>query len=103
MAPQVTVLAVGEVHQAGGAEDQRQADRGDGDDQAEAHAVEELLRDLLERRGGVPLAVTQRDVQDPAAVRVDRDDVAALAGKPDVVAERVEVEGGGVTGPRRGR
>ena len=49
-------LAVGEVGQAGRAEDQRQPDRAHGDDQPEPHTVGEALRPLVERRLLDPLA-----------------------------------------------
>ena len=51
-------LAVGEVGQAGRAEDQRQADRAHGEDEPEPDAVGEALGDLLEaalaRRSATP-------------------------------------------------
>nr|WP_255407903.1 hypothetical protein [Pseudonocardia sp. Ae717_Ps2] len=45
-------LAVCEVREAGGAEDQRQADRGDADDQAEPDAVDEQPQEGREPAGG---------------------------------------------------
>ena len=47
-------LAVGEVRQAGRPEDQRQADRRDGEDQAEPDAVDRALGELLEERQRLP-------------------------------------------------
>jgi hypothetical protein len=54
---------VGEVGEAGRAEDQRQADGAHRDDQSEPHSVGETLRDLLESTLLGAIALTGEEVQ----------------------------------------
>ena len=57
-------LAVREVAEPGRAVDQRDADGGEGEQQAEVEAVHEAIEELIEERHRHPLAFTEEEVDD---------------------------------------
>ena len=92
---------MGEVRDAGRAEDEREADGGEGEHQAEADALHDALHELVEEARDVALALADEEVHRDAATRPDRDlldvrGVVALFDDRDALGQRRLVEGDGV-------
>ena len=90
-----------EVAEARRAEHERQADRGECEQQAEVEAVEDALDDLVEEADRVALALTDEEVGDGDArlAHVDRAHVGLLeffVDHRDAFGQRVFVESDGV-------
>ena len=96
-------LAVGEVGQPGRAVDQRQPDRGDGDDQAELDAVGDRLRQPVPPAVDLALRLAQEVVEDLPLLGADGHDQLGLrlVTELHVLGQRVLVQAHGVvTRPR---
>jgi hypothetical protein len=89
-------LAVREVGQAGGAEDQREPDRGHGDEQAEAQALDEQLHPADGATSGAGAAVAERDDHALVASGVDGHRAGVLAGEDHALGQPLLVDRHGV-------